>query len=90
MTKRFFELNDADCVWYVVVAVDLDHAKNIVRKSGVRFGEDSVPLDEAQDLEWSELSKEQVARRQRCHTEDHRGVIPLADAGIGEWFSTEW
>ncbi len=87
---RFFECDDDDEVTYTIVAIDLDHAKNVIRKAGIEFGSPSQPLDRAVGLTWRELSKERVARMLRCHTDDERGVIPLAQARIGEWFCSEW
>lgn len=89
MIKRFFVATDDCDVDCIVVAVDLDHAKSILRDSGAEFGDPSEPLDKA-NLEWSEMTHEK-ATTQRCHTDDHRGgVVPLADCEIGEWFCSEW
>jgi hypothetical protein len=91
MEKRFFVATDDSYVDYTVVAVDLDHAKNVLRDSGVEFGDPSVTLDKAH-LDWSEIPL-QRARAIRCQTaesDNNRGVIPLAEADIGEWFCTEY
>lgn len=87
---RFFKCDDNGDVIYTICAIDLDHAKNILRRAGVEFGGyPSQPLDRAVDLEWSEYPPEKVARM-ICFTEDERGTISLAQARIGEWYSTEW
>lgn len=89
-TKRFFELDDDGHIQYILVAVDLDHAKSLLRESGCLFGPDEVSLDKATTLTWTEMPAEKVARKIRCHTQDERGVICLADASIGDWFCSEW
>lgn len=89
--KRFFVATDDGDVDYSVVATDLDHAKNILRESGVEFGDPGRPLDEA-NLEWSEMSLER-AQQVRCQTaesDNDRGVIPLSEADLGEWFCSEY
>jgi hypothetical protein len=88
--KRFFHLDDDGHVTYLIVAVDLIAAKEILRSHGVTFGQEETPLDDATSLTWTEMTPEQVATKQRCHTEDERGVIALADANVGDWFSSEW
>lgn len=88
--KRFFYVDDDGCIDYHMVARDMDHAKAMFRKAGVTFGPDEVPIDQATTLEWTELTPEQAAERKRCHTEDDRGIISLADAQIGDWFCSEW
>jgi hypothetical protein len=54
------------------------------------FGPKDSSFDAATGLIWTVLSPDQVAQKLRCHTEDDRGVIKLADADIGDWFSSEW
>jgi hypothetical protein len=88
--KRFFELDDDGEVQYFVVALDLEHAKIIIRRHGVEFGYPSQPLDKATGIEWRELTAERASAMKKCHTEDKRGVITLADANLGDWFCTEW
>jgi hypothetical protein len=91
--KRFFEADEADGdVIYTMVAADLGHARWILRNAGVEFGDPSVGFDEADRaglLVFRELTPPEVAKR-RCHTEDARGVVPLAECEIGEWFCSEW
>lgn len=88
--KRFFELDDDGCIFYFIVARDLDHAKDLMRESKSLFGPDEVRFDEATTLTWTEMAVADVAKKTRCHTQDDRGTIPLADANVGEWFCTEW
>ena len=88
--KKFFQMTDANEDTYVIVANDLEHAKDVIRKSGVEFGYPSKPFDQAVGLEWSEMTDDQVARRTRIHTEDERGTIPLKQCNIGEWFCNEF
>ncbi len=78
--KRFFKLDD-DGTYYLVVASSLTQAQKLMAATCCEFGHGAV---------WSELTLEQVAQKQRCHTEDERGVIKLAEASIGDWFSSEW
>ena len=87
--KRFFRLDDG-CVSYLLVARDLDHAKQLLRESNCMFGPGELPLDAAATLTWSEMDAAQVVQKQRCHTEDARGCIPLAEADVGDWFCSEW
>lgn len=82
--KRFFQL-DHDGAYYLVVAPSLEFAKSIMESSHCEFSLDSVI-----NLVWSELTPDQVTQKQRCHTEDDRGIIKLTDADIGDWFSSEW
>jgi len=91
LAKRFFELDDG--VYYLVVAYDQKHAVEIMRSAGIEFTRHGVPYDVAMargDMCWEELSPDEVAKHGRCHTQDDRGVIPLCDANIGEWFCSEW
>lgn len=94
LEKRFFELDVNDGgITYTVVATDLQHAEQLMRDSGHEFGDPSEKYDAAKTrgvLSWTEMSPDRVAHKTRCHTEDDRGVIPLADACIGEWFCSEW
>lgn len=87
--KRFFRLEDNE-IYYLVVASSLEHAKELMRTTHCVFGRDEASFDAATSLAWTELAPNQVAQKQRCHTEDERGVIKLADADIGDWFSSEW
>ena len=88
--KKFFELDDNGDAQYLIVATDLDHAKRIMRDSGIEFGDPPQPLDDAAGITWSELPPDAVAKKARCHTEDHRGIIRLADADVGDYFCSEW
>ena len=88
--KRFFRLAEDDCVYYFIVARDLEHAKTIIRDTQIEFGDPGLTLDQASGLAWSELTPEQIAKLTKCHTEDDRGVIALADADLGDWFCSEW
>lgn len=88
--KRFFLLEDDGELRFYVVAIDLNNAKDIIRKSGIEFGSPSAQLDQASDLSWSELSEDRVDRTTKCHTEDERGIIKLRDAAIGDYFCNEW
>ena len=72
------------------MARDIDHAKELFRKAGTLFGPDEVNIDAATTLEWTELTHDEAARKTRCHTEDERGIIALADAALGDWFCSEW
>lgn len=101
MSKRFFECDDNGCD-YLIVATDMDHAKQIMRDARVEFGDPGVPLDQAVGLAWRELPIER-ADRIRCDVSDSDdpmasrvrvplriGLIPLSDCEIGEWFCSEW
>jgi hypothetical protein len=87
--KSFFKLDD-DGIYYWVVSSSLEHAKQLMRESQCVFGPAECAFDVAAGLVWTALSPEQVAQKQRCHTDDDRGVIKRADANIGDWFSSEW
>jgi hypothetical protein len=88
--KRFFHLDDGGAE-YLVVARNQEHAEQIMRDSGIEFSDPSAPYDDARDaLIWIEMGTDDVARRMRCHTESDRGVIPLVDAELGDWFCSEW
>jgi hypothetical protein len=98
--KRFWLVEDGGVEWSIV-ANDRDHAIALLRDLGAEWeiwdsGTRSVSvvgIDRAlaMDEAWiRELEPEEVARRQRCHTEDERGVIPLAEAAIGDLFCSEW
>ena len=78
--KRFFKLDD-DGIYYLVVASSLAQAQQLMAATFCEFGHGAV---------WSELTHEQVDQKHRCHTEDERGVVKLAEADIGDWFSSEW
>jgi hypothetical protein len=86
----FFRLDDNGCVFYHLVALDLDGAKALLRASGSTFGSAETSLDAAEGLTWTELTPAEVVKIARCHTEDDRGVIALSDARVGDWFCSEW
>lgn len=88
--KRFFHLDDDGCIWYLVVARDLEHAKQTLREVHCLFGPAESPMDAADTLTWTEMDAARVSGYRRCATQDDRGVIALADAEIGDWFSSEW
>lgn len=98
--KRFFIADDHGGYWWVGVARDRDHFIGLLRELGTRWEVEvdgryahDQGIDVVLDLnlvEVRELRAEEVARRQRCHTEDERGVIPLPEAAIGDLFCSEW
>lgn len=96
--KRFFRITDGGADWSVV-AIDREHAVSIMRDMGATWEADTdvgcvdVGIDVAinhQLVDVTEMSLEDVERQLRCHTEDDRGVIPLAQARIGDAFCSEW
>lgn len=98
--KRFFIADDFGDYWWVGVARDREHFIALLREQCALWEveiEGQYAPDQGIDVvleigmvEVRELGPEDVARRQRCHTEDERGVIPLADAAIGDLFCSEW
>lgn len=92
--KRFFRFEDAKYgePYYIVVAVDLDHAKRILRESQVEFGDPSLPLDQLPPgaYEWSEIHADRAATKMVDFNEDGRGRIPLAECAVGDWFCSEY
>lgn len=92
--KRYFGVDDGGND-YTIVAVSVEHAKAILRAYGVEFTKedgDSAPIDDPAfaNLDWYELSPAAVAKLQRCHTDDGRGVIPLTECQLGDFFCSEW
>lgn len=93
---KFFQCGD-DAVYYIVVALDMEGAKHVLRAAGVEFGDPSVPLDQAEDLTWKEIPAARAASI-RCDTgDDDRvspphipGLIPLIECDLGEYFCSEW
>lgn len=83
MITRFFHFDDG-VSWYVV-AVDPDHAKNILRKSGCEFGEDAKPFDQV-DVAIHELTQAE-ADDLWCGG-DRPGF--LGGKEIGTYWCTEW
>lgn len=97
MTKRFFIAEDGGCRYYMV-AVDLDHARNMLTKAGVeseaRYSSlrRAIPIAEEPSVTWTEVGVDRASKI-RCNTSDDdrgRGTIPLAACDLGEWFSTEY
>jgi hypothetical protein len=92
-TKRYFAMSDGD-LDYTIVANDLEHAKQIVRASGVEFHDPSVPFDKA-ELEWKEIDAGRAADI-RVRDDDQRGAgpdgngWPLTTFEPGDWFCSEW
>ena len=92
--KRFFHAADGGAS-YFVVARDLDHARAILRDSGVEFCDEdgeSYPIDapEVADIDWREISAQDAATRAVWLGED--GTAPqsvLAACPIGDWFTSE-
>lgn len=90
MTKRFFHLDEDGCVFWWIVATDLDHAKDILRKQGSVHGSNEQPIDKATDVEWSEMTPEQVDKVRRCHREDGGPPRSLAECEMGDAFCSKW
>ena len=95
--KRYFIADQAGNYWWVGVARDRRHFIELLGEQGAEFEAeteiDPVGIRDAIAMgivTVRELGAEEVARRQRCHTEDERGVIPLAEAAIGDLFCSEW
>lgn len=91
--KRFFAVDDGGDS-YTIVARDVEHAKQILRDHGVEFTKDdgdSAPIDhpEFAALKWHEISAERVART-TVFLDDGRNKIPLVDAELGDFFSSEF
>jgi hypothetical protein len=92
--KRFFHVDDGGASYYLV-ACDLEHAKQLLRDSGVEFTADdgySYPIDapEVANSSWCEISAQDAARRRVWLGDD--GTPPqsvLAACEIGEWFTSE-
>jgi len=94
MDKRYFTADDRNDTNYWVVATDLDHAKQVLRDVGLKFGDPSVKLDEAVrlgDLTFAEVTAERAAQIKCDLTEDGRDKdVPLSDLAIGEWVASEY
>ena len=98
-SRRFFIADDPGQHW-IGVARDRDHFIDLLEQQGAEW--EGYLLDELQtygvrealaleEVEIRELTPDEVAtKHQRCHTEDERGVIPLAEAAIGDLFCSEW
>ena len=92
---RFFQLNDlSDERHCLVVAEDLDHARQVVRDAAMEFnGEYHYRLDEAEArgiVVWKELVGEDAARNSVRTSLSAHGQIawPLVQLELREWFST--
>ena len=88
---RYFNADDGD-VDYTIVATDLEHAKSILRASGIQFYDEDtgkgVPYDDAR-LTWIEYSAERAAKI-TCYEDDGSiGPWPLNTFALGEWFCSE-
>ena len=92
--KRFFHVDDGGASYYLV-AKDLEHAKQLLRDSGVEFtAEDgfSYPIDavEVAEVEWREISAQDAARKRVMLGDD--GTPPqsvLSACNLGDWFTSE-
>jgi hypothetical protein len=95
LDKRFFHVDDGGASYYLV-ARDLEHAKLLLRDSGVEFTSeagDSYPIDAAEvaDVVWREISAQDAANR-RVWLGDNGGPpqAALAACEIGDWFTSEF
>lgn len=94
LIKRFFHVDDGGASYYLV-AQDLEHAKQLLRDSGVEFTAedgDSYPIDapEVAGLEWREISAHDAAKKRVWLGLD--GAPPqsvLAACDLGDWFTSE-
>ncbi len=93
MSKRFFRCDDNGNLIFFVVDEDQDsdYCSLVLRKT---LGDGALACDEpgGQPLEWMEITRDQ-ASIVYCNTDDDergRGRISLADADMGEFFSTEY
>ena len=94
-SKRFFHADDGGATYYLV-ANDMEHAKQLLRDSGVEFtAEDgySYPIDapEVATASWREISAQDAARK-RVWLGDN-GAAPqsvLAACAVGDWFTSEF
>jgi hypothetical protein len=88
---RYFNADDGG-LDYTIVATDLEHAKSILRASGLEFcndAGDSVPYDQA-EFTWHEYTAERAAKI-RCYEDDGSiGPWPLNTFALGEWFCSEF
>lgn len=88
--KRFFDVDDGGAS-YTIVARDVEHAKQILRDHGVEFtteSGDSASIDHPAfaDLEWRECSPD----GRHVFLDDGCNRIPLAEATLGDFFSSEY
>lgn len=94
-TKHFFHVDDGGASYYLV-ARDLDHAKQLLRDSGVEFCDEdgeSHPIDapEVAVVAWREISAEDASRR-RVWLGDSGGApeAMLSACEVGDWFTSEF
>ena len=93
--KRFFHVDDGGASYYLV-ALDLAHAKQLLRDAGVEFTSEagdtySIDAPEVADIEWREIPAD-VAAQKRVWLGDN-GAPPqavLAVCSIGDWFTSEF
>lgn len=94
ISKRFFHVDDGGASYYLV-ARDLDHAKQLLRDSGVEFtSEDgnSYLIDDPHvaGVEWREIDAEDAAKK---HVWLGDGGAPpqsaLSTCDLGDWFTSE-
>jgi len=94
LSKRFFHLDDGGASYYLV-ARDLDHARQLLRDSGVELTAESgysYPIDapEVLHVEWREISSQDAARKRVWLGDD--GTPPqsvLSACNLGNWFTSE-
>lgn len=89
--RRFFTVNDGGAT-YFLVARTVDHARQLLRDSGVEFTDDDLCSASVDDprfahLVWTELTADRAAEIV-THGED--GTRPLSERELGDWFCTEW
>jgi hypothetical protein len=92
--KRFFSVDDGGASYYLV-ARDLEHAKQLLRDSGVEFTADdgdsyAIDAPEVAGVEWHEISAQDAAKKRVRLGED--GAPPesvLAACALGDWFTSE-
>ena len=100
IVKRFFIADDFGGYQWFGVARDREHFIELLRQQGAMW-EVEVDGQYAPDqgidvvmqigqVEIRELADDVVARKQRCHTWDDRGVISLSEGAIGDLFCSEW
>jgi hypothetical protein len=92
--KRFFSVDDGGASYYLV-ARDLEHAKQLLRDSGVEFTADdgysySIDAPEVAEVAWREITAQDAARKRVRLGDD--GAPPesvLAACEVGDWFTSE-
>lgn len=85
---RYFQCQDDGADWFIV-AVNLDHAKAILRRQCDAFGQEGVPFDQA-ELTWTELPPDVVSQKLKCWRDDAVEPTPLSQCHLGETFCSEW